>query len=39
LGELKRRETNPYSMFAQYSSSICLVKTAFAPFERVRILS
>ena len=38
-GELKPRETNPYKMFFQYSTSIALAKTAFAPFERVRILS
>ena len=38
-GELTRRESNPYIMFAQYSTSIILAKTAFAPFERVRTLS
>ena len=26
-------------MFAQYSTSICLAKTMFAPFERIRIMS
>ena len=39
LGELKRRENNPYKMIFTYGTSVCLAKTLFAPLDRLRFIS
>lgn len=38
LGEFKKRESNVYLQFYQYSTSVVAAKVLFTPLDRVRLL-